>query len=151
MDADEPHQAVAFVDRDQEVVPGIAHPVDQQRLDVRRQLRQHRVALFQVRPGFQVQQRLRRTHRPRIERRHAPGCRVIGEERHVHRDAQALPLRIRHIKAREVQAAGRYQPARARAGRGLVEQDGAGSARTEQLPAGEAQQVPVLMTDGLAA
>src|SRR5690349_6337712 len=45
--ADQPLQAISLVDAHKKIVALLAHPVDQQRLDVGRHLPQHRVVLGQ--------------------------------------------------------------------------------------------------------
>src|SRR3954447_10318983 len=132
--ADETHQPVALVDGDQEVFPRAAQPVDQQCLDVRLHPPQDWVALLDVLPGLEHEERFGWAHGTWIERHHAPGSRVVREESHVDGNPQALPLRIRQVEALQIEVAGGNKPAYATSGRSRVEENGTRPACTLQLP-----------------
>src|SRR5215208_5038245 len=107
---DEPYEAVALVHGNQEVLPRPQNPVYQERLHVPLHPFQYRVTLLQLLPGAQLQERFRRPHRAGIERHDPLGGRAVEEERHVHRDSQALPLRVAHLEVLEKEVAVGYEP-----------------------------------------
>src|SRR5215213_4708216 len=149
--SDEAHEAVALVHGNQEVFPRSPHPVYQERLHVPLHPRQHRVALFQFLPGAQFQERFRRPHRAGIERDYPPGRRAVEEERHVHRNSQALPLHVAHLEVLEEEVTVGYEPIPAFARRFAIEEDGTRPAGAHHLPRGDLHQVPVLGRYRLAA
>src|SRR5215210_2129312 len=149
--SDEPHEAVALVDRDQEVLPRPSYPVHEKGLHVPLHASQHRVVPLQLLPGAEFQERFRRTHRAWIERRDPLGGCAVEEERHVHRYPQALPLRVAHLEVFEEQAAVGYDPVAAFARRFPIEEDGARPAGAHDLPRGDVQEMPVFGRYRLAA
>src|SRR5215218_10513005 len=149
--SDEPYEAVALGYRNQEVLPRPPHPVYQERFHVPLHRFQRRIAPLQLRPGAQLQERFRRSHRAGIERHYPLGGRAVEEERHVHRDPQALPLHVAHLEVFEEEAAVGYEPVTAFARRFSIEEDGARPADAKDLPRGDFQQVPVLRRYRLAA
>ena len=111
MQADEPDEPEALVDRQDEVLRLMIaerdfalsrpQPVGHQRLDVRRQAGQHRVGAHDLVPGVERQQRLGGTGRARIDRDHPPGHAALVEEGHLDRDEQAVPLRRAQLELRQ--------------------------------------------------
>ena len=107
---DQPHQRVALVDRHEPVIAGAARAVHEQRLDVGLQLAEHGVSLLQLGPGSQLELRLGRTHRARVEGDHALRRGVVVEERHVDRDVQLVPQPVVELEVRQSQAPVGHQP-----------------------------------------
>ena len=68
-----PDELVAAVDRHDRVARRLAQPVDDQRLDLGLELRQHRVRGDELVPGREVQLALGRPRRARVERDDRPG------------------------------------------------------------------------------
>src|SRR4051794_40442370 len=145
--ADQPDERVAVVDRDEEVLPGAARAIDQQRLDVRHERVQHGVARLELLPRLEGQQRLRRAHRTRVEGADAVRRGVVEEERHVDGQPQLLPQQVVEREAVEPQPALRHQPVVPGAGRLAVEQQRARPAGAAQLAVAQVEQVPVLGRD----
>src|SRR5215207_9822388 len=148
---DEPYEAVALVHGDQEVLPRPPHPVHQERLHIPLHPFEHRVAPLQLLPGAKLQERFRRPHRAGIERHNSLGGCAVEEERHVHRNSQALPLHVAHLEVFEEVAAVGHEPVFAFARRFAIEEDGARPAGAHHLPRGDFQEMPVLRRYRLAA
>src|SRR5437879_865977 len=96
IEADKADELVTLIDGHQKVPSGAAHPVDQQRFDVRFHLSQYRVSLLQFPPGLQRQEGFRGAHRPRVQRHNTLHRSVGAEKGHVDGDAQAFPLHFCH-------------------------------------------------------
>ena len=75
---------------------------------------QHRVRRLERRPRLELEQRLGRAHRARVEGAHAPGRRAVEEERHVDRDAQVGPRDVVELEVVEPQPAVGDEPVVAR-------------------------------------
>src|SRR5437763_10302315 len=143
MGAHQPDERVAVVDRHEPVRAGAARTVHEQCLDVGRHRGEYRVGPFDLRPGVELELRLRRTHRARVVSDHAAGIRVMEEERHVNRNAQPLPLEVGELELQETEPPLWHQPVLAGAGRLAIEQKRARPARTDELAVAQIQQVPM--------
>src|SRR5437588_2007550 len=149
--ADNRHEAIAVLDRDQPLAPVATRAVDEQCLHIRLHARKHRVRILELAPRPDLQTRFRRAHRTGIEGHDALSRRVVEEERHVDRQPQALPAEIVEIEVFEAQPPGGHEPVASRGRVRTVEQDRARTARAEQLARLEVQQMAVLGVDRLAA
>ena len=103
-------QRVAAVDRRDRVGRRIGKTVDDQPLDVRLQIGQHRVELEHPAPGREVQLALGGARRARVQRHHAAGDARLHEERKADRDLEARPQLLGQLEVCEPQ---RPRPRRA--------------------------------------
>ena len=106
----EARQAVAVLDRHDEVLPRAARAVDEERLHVGLQGVEDRVVADEVLPGLELEQRLRGAHRTGVVGLHPLGLARPEEERHLHRDPKARPGRVVHHEVLELQPAVGHEP-----------------------------------------
>src|ERR1700682_724679 len=141
-DADQP---VALVDRDAVAVVRVADAVDQQRLDVGLELRQHRVGGLEEPPGIERDEGLGGAGGAGVERRHAVRRAAAEEESEPDGDAQRVPVCIAEPEVHQLFGPSRHPlPARARP---LAEEHCAGVAGAPQLALAWVDQVRVPRLD----
>ena len=153
-------QRVALVDRDQEDLPLRGAPrantpvfgaVDEDGLHVRGQRPEQRVAGGQPVPGGQVQLALGRAAGARVARHHAIQRRVVEEEGHGHRDLKLAPVRVGKRPARIVVDVLRYGPVLAACRPLMSEEQITCAAGAGQRPFPQVHDVPVPLTEHVAA
>ena len=152
MHADQAHQFVAFVDRQQVILgcgvsTGIAETVDQQAFHIGFHFVQNRVARHNVVPGFEREQGFGRTGGAGIERDYAVFRTAAEKESHVDGDHQIIPLGVAEIEGgKRADAARNAFELHSLA----AEQNGAGLASTEKLALRHFDQMRMIGTQAHA-
>src|SRR5204862_5945434 len=116
---DHADELVAAVDGDDPALAPASGPVDEQRLDVRLELAEHRVSLDEIRPRVQVELGLGRPRGRGIERDDLARRRAVEEEGELDRNVERAPECVVELEAVEVADGGRKQ-AEVAASRALV-------------------------------
>jgi hypothetical protein len=111
---------------------------------------EHWIALLQLSPGAQFQERFRSPHWAGVARHNSLRRRAVAEERHTHGYPQTLPLRVTDLKTFQCQAALGDKSVLASTCCHLVEEERACSAGALDLPRGHLQEVSVCQRYGLA-
>jgi hypothetical protein len=91
---DQTDQLETLVDRCAVIGSSVLHPVDQESLDVRLELAQHRIVHDQCLPGFESQERFDRPGRAGVKGEDALGGRALHEESQVDRQMEIFPLDV---------------------------------------------------------
>ena len=128
---------------------GVADAVDEQGLDIGPQLAEDRVLLDDLGPGVEREERLHGSRRAGVEWNNSAFDARMEEKRHVNRNEQVFPLRVRHLEVSQKLCATGYAPVLASGH--AIEKSRAGFAGTDNLSGGDLNQVRMLMRHGEAA